>query len=67
MSDRPGSIRSAAREVEHLHEIERAGESEWTPWIAIIGLILFFAAIGLLIFGIVETASHLLASASSDG
>jgi hypothetical protein len=55
-------IRTAAQEVKHLHQIEGAGESEWTPWIAITGLILFFAAIGLLMFGIVETASHLLAS-----
>lgn len=58
-------IRAAAQEVKHLHQLESAGESEWTPWIAIIGLILFFTAIGLLMFGIVETASHLLASASS--
>jgi hypothetical protein len=54
-------IRAAAQAVKHLHELERAGESEWTPWIAIAGLILFFAAIGLLMFGIVEGASHLLA------
>jgi hypothetical protein len=60
-------IRAAAQEVKHLHELERAGESEWTPWIAIIGLILFFAAIGLLMFGIVETASHLLASVLLSG
>jgi hypothetical protein len=51
--------------VKHLHQLERAGESEWTPWIAITGLIVFFAAIGLLMFGIVEIASHLVASASS--
>ena len=57
--------RAAAQEVRHLHQPERAGESEWTPWIAITGLIVFFAAIGLLMFGIVEAASHLLASASS--
>jgi hypothetical protein len=60
-------IRAAAQEVKHLHQLERAGESEWTPWIAITGLILFIAAIGLLMFGIVETAAHLLASASSGG
>lgn len=59
MRSRP--IRAAAQELEHLHELERAGESEWTPWIAIAGLILFFAAMGLLMFGIVEGASHLLA------
>jgi hypothetical protein len=56
-------LRAAAHEAQHLHELERAGESEWTPWIAIAGLILFFAAVGLLMFGIVEGASHLLASA----
>jgi hypothetical protein len=60
-------IQAAAQEVKHLHELERAGESEWTPWIAITGLILFLAAIGLLMFGIVEIASHLLASASFEG
>jgi hypothetical protein len=60
-------IRAAAQEVKHLHQLERAGESEWTPWIAMTGLILFFAAIGLLMFGIVEIASHLVASASSEG
>jgi hypothetical protein len=54
--------RSAAEEVRHLHELERAGESEWTPWIAITGLILFFGTIGLLMFGIVEGASRLLLS-----
>ena len=58
-------IRAAAQEVKYLHQLERAGESDWTPWIAITGLIVFFAAIGLLMFGIAETASHLLASASS--
>ncbi|MDQ3821649.1 MAG: hypothetical protein M3321_00180 [Actinomycetota bacterium] len=62
-----GPIGAAAQEVKHLHQLERAGESEWTPWIAVTGLILFFVAIGLLMFGIVETASHLLASASSEG
>jgi hypothetical protein len=52
-------IRAAAQEVRHLHQLERAGESEWTPWIVAAGLIVFFAAIGLLMFGIVEAASHL--------
>jgi hypothetical protein len=56
-------IRAAAQEAKHLHQLERAGESEWTPWIAMTGLILFFAAIGLLMFGIVEIASHLVARA----
>jgi hypothetical protein len=55
-------IRAAAREVEHLHEVEHEGESEWTPWIAIAGLILLFAGIGLLLFGVAEAATQLLAS-----
>ena len=55
--------RSAAEEVRHLHQLERAGETEWTPWVAITGLILFFRTIGLLVFGIVEGASYLLVSA----
>jgi hypothetical protein len=60
-------IRTAAQEVRHLDQLERAGESEWTPWIAIAGLILFYVALGLVMFGIVETALHLLASASPKG
>jgi len=53
-------IRAAARDVSHLHELEHAGESEWTPWIALAGLILFFASAGMLMFGVVEAASRLL-------
>jgi hypothetical protein len=60
-------IRGAAQEVRQLHQLERAGESEWTPWIAIAGLIVFFVAIGLLMLGIVEAASHFLASAFLEG
>jgi hypothetical protein len=51
--------------VEHLHQVERDGASELTPWIAIAGLILIFAAIGLLMFGVVEAAIHLLASGTA--
>jgi hypothetical protein len=59
----PWSPRSAAHEVSHLHGLERAGVSDWTPWIAIAGLILFFGTVGLLMYGIVEGASRLLVSA----
>jgi hypothetical protein len=59
--------RAAAHEVNHLHQLEHVGESEWTPWIAIAGLILFLAAIGLLMFGIVDAAFRVLMSASSSG
>jgi hypothetical protein len=58
----PQPIRAAVQEVRHIHELERAGESEWTPWIVLAGLIMFFIAIGLLMFGIVDAASHLLAT-----
>jgi hypothetical protein len=42
----------ALRKVEHkagqLHAIEHSGASEWTPWIAILGLILFFVPVFVL-------------------
>ena len=60
-------IRAAAQEAKNLHQLERAGASDWTPWIALAGLILFFAAIGLLMFGVVGAASHILASGASSG
>lgn len=60
---RPWPTRSVVEEVRHLHQLECAGESDWTPWVAIGGLILFFGTAGLLMFGIVEGASHLLVSA----
>jgi hypothetical protein len=60
-------VRAAAQEVSRLHQLERAGESEWTPWIALAGLILIFMTIGLLMLGTVEAASHVLASASPEG
>ena len=60
-------VRAAAHEVRHIHELERVGESEWTPWIALAGVIVFYVALGLLMFGIVEGASHLLASTSPGG
>jgi hypothetical protein len=38
-------VRAIEREAQHLHEVERAGESEWTPWLAILGLALSFAGV----------------------
>jgi hypothetical protein len=55
-------IRAATHEVEHVYEVERDGESDWTPWIVLASLVVFYAAVGLLMFGIVEVASHLLLS-----
>jgi voltage-gated potassium channel Kch len=57
-------LRAARAEASHLHQLEAAGQSEWTPWIAIAALILIYAALGLLMFGIIETASRILASVS---
>jgi hypothetical protein len=52
-------LRTAIRDAQHLHEVERVGQSEWTPWIAILGLILFFTAIGSLMLGAAEAAYYL--------
>ena len=38
-------LRAVEREAHHLHTVERAGESEWTPWIALLGLALFFVPV----------------------
>ena len=56
-------IRHAVHEVRHLHEVEHAGESEWTPLIAIAGLFAFLFVLELLVFGVVEGGFHLLAGA----
>jgi hypothetical protein len=56
-------IRAAVHDAEHAYELERAGESDWTPWLVLAFLVVFYAVVGLLMFGIVEVASHLLASA----
>jgi hypothetical protein len=53
---------AAVEEVRHLHQLEHAGESERTPWLALAGLLAFFLTLALLTFGIVEGAFHLLAS-----
>jgi hypothetical protein len=39
------AARAVEQEASHLHDVEHAGESEWTPWIAIAGLVLFFATV----------------------
>jgi hypothetical protein len=52
---------AALHKAEHLHDIERAGESEWTPWIAILGLVLFFAVVGSLMLGLAEAAAYWVA------
>ena len=67
----PGGIRGQAlldlgrpvhaieREAHHLHEVEQVGESEWTPWIAILGLVLFFVPVIVLMTALTFAASCL--------
>ena len=52
-------VRAIEREAEHLHEVERAGESEWTPWIAILGLVLFFVPVIVVTTALVFATSSL--------
>ena len=52
-------VRAIEHEGQHLHEVERAGESEWTPWIAIVGLVLFFAPVIALVTALTFAAYYL--------
>jgi hypothetical protein len=51
-------LRTIEREAHHLHEVEQAGESEYTPWIAIVGLVLFFVPVFVMMTAIAFTAAH---------
>jgi len=52
-------FRGVKDEAEHLHDIERSGESAETPAIAIFGLILFLLPIVLLVLGLSFAAYYL--------
>lgn len=52
-------VRKIEDEAEHLHEVEQAGESGETPFIAILGLILFLIPIFLLMLGLALAAYYL--------
>jgi hypothetical protein len=52
-------VRAIEREAQHLHEVEHVGENEWTPWIAILGLVLFFAPVIVLMTALTLAASSL--------
>jgi hypothetical protein len=52
-------LHAIEREAHHLHEVEQMGESEWTPWIALLGLVLFFAPVVALMTALTFTASYL--------
>jgi hypothetical protein len=52
-------VRELEAEAEHLRDIERAGDSGETPFIAILGLIFFLVPIFLLMAGLALTAYYL--------
>jgi hypothetical protein len=52
-------VREVAAEAHHLHEVEREGESGETPFIAILGLIIFLLPIFVLVLGIAVAAYYL--------
>jgi hypothetical protein len=51
--------RRVEREVQHLHEVERAGDSGETPYIAMLGLALFLWSMLLLLLGVALAAYYL--------
>jgi hypothetical protein len=52
-------VQGIEAEAEHLLEVERKGESETTPLIAILGVVLFLAPIVLVILGLSFAAYYL--------
>jgi Xaa-Pro aminopeptidase len=52
-------VRKAEAEAEHLREIERAGEAGETPFIVILGLVLFLAPLFLFLVGVSFAAYYI--------
>jgi hypothetical protein len=52
-------FRTIEREARHLHELEQVGESDWTPWLAILGLVLFFVPVFVLMTALSFAAAYL--------
>jgi hypothetical protein len=52
-------VRELEAEAEHLLEVERKGEDETTPFIAILGIMLFLAPIVFVILGLSFAAYYL--------
>jgi hypothetical protein len=52
-------VRAIEAEAEHLHEIEREGESAETPLVAILGVILFLLPIVATVLGLAFAAYYL--------
>jgi hypothetical protein len=52
-------VRAAEGEVHHLHQVERAGASGETPYIAMLGLALFLWSVLLLMLGVALAVYYL--------
>ena len=52
-------VRAVEAEAKHFHEVEREGESGETPFVVILGLILFLLPIFLLMLGLAFAAYYL--------
>jgi hypothetical protein len=59
LADLTRPVRAIERDANQLHKVERRGESEWTPWIAILGLVLFFASAFVVMGALSFTAYYL--------
>jgi hypothetical protein len=54
------SVHALIRGARDLHKLEHAGESEWTPFVAIFGLVLFLGGVFLLMAALAEAAYYLI-------
>lgn len=52
-------VRGVEQKTHHLRDVERAGESGETPYIAMLGLALFLWSVLLLLLGIALAAYYL--------
>lgn len=52
-------VRGVEAEAEHLREVERVGESGETPFIAILGIVLFLTPIVAVVLGVAFAAYYL--------
>jgi hypothetical protein len=54
------AVHALVREARELHELEQAGESGWTPLVAISGLVVFFGVVFLVMAVLAEAAYHFI-------
>ena len=52
-------VRGVQKEAHDLHEVERTGESAETPFIAMLGLVLFLGSVFLVMVGLAFAAYYL--------